>query len=178
MPLAVRLGALLHDLGKPEAPGFEEHAVRGAEIAAAELRRLRYPTRLQAYVTALVRHHAFLLDEPVDALFARRMLRRHGELAFDLVRHKQADIRAKTNVDAAELERAERLLALLESERAKPHRLGDLAVDGADLIAIGYREGPELGQALETLLDAVVEDPSLNERNSLLERAGELLVAP
>ena len=32
-------------------------------------------------------------------------------------------------------------------------------------------EGPELGRVLESLLDAVVEDPALNTRERLLERA-------
>ena len=176
MPLSVRLAALLHDLGKPEV-SVAAHAERGADLAAAELRRLRYPTRLQSDVTHVVRYHAFFLEEPVDRVFARRLLREHGELAFALAQHKQADLRAKPGAGDDERERADRLLALLTEERASPHRVADLAVDGGDLIGIGYHEGPELGRALETLLDAVVEDPTLNEREKLLDRAGELLVA-
>jgi tRNA nucleotidyltransferase (CCA-adding enzyme) len=167
-PLAVRLGALFHDLGKPMANG--KHPERGARLAAAAMRRLRYPTKLRMYVTRLVSAHAFPLDE-VDELFARRMLRAHGdELAFDLVAHKEADLRGK-RVQPAELEAVSRLRALLEQERAQPHRLADLAVDGSDLIALGYGEGPELGAALDALLDAVVDDPALNTRERLLERA-------
>src|SRR5438093_11661709 len=67
--LAVRLGALFHDLGKPGAN--RDHARRGAELASAAMRRLRYPTRLRTHVTRLVRAHAFPLDG-IDALFARR----------------------------------------------------------------------------------------------------------
>jgi hypothetical protein len=37
---------------------------------------------------------------------------------------------------------------------------------------LGYAEGPALGTALESLLDAVVDDPSLNTREELLARAG------
>jgi tRNA nucleotidyltransferase (CCA-adding enzyme) len=166
--LAVRLGTLFHDLGKPGANG--SHATRGADLTAKALRRLRYPTRLQTHVTRLVRAHAFPLDG-VDELFARRFLREHGdELAFDLVAHKEADLRGK-QVSTAELESAARLRALLEQERARPHRLTDLAVDGADLIAIGFEEGPVLGRALESLLDAVVDEPELNTRDELLARA-------
>jgi poly(A) polymerase/tRNA nucleotidyltransferase (CCA-adding enzyme) len=174
-PLPVRLAALLHDLGKPHA-SEEEHAALGAEIAAAELRRLRYPNRLQAYVTALVREHAFQLHAEPDPPAARRFLRRHGdELASDLIRHKRADLAAK-DVGAGERDRLERFWRLLEQERTSPHRVADLAIDGGDLLSIGYREGPELGRALETLLDAVVEDPALNERQPLLDRAANLLV--
>jgi tRNA nucleotidyltransferase/poly(A) polymerase len=167
-PLAVRLGALFHDLGKPGANG--KHADRGAKLAGAIMQRLRYPTSLRTHVTRLVRAHAFPLDD-VDELFARRMLRAHGdELAFDLVAHKEADLRGK-QVQQSELEAVSRLHALLEQERAQPHRLADLAVDGSDLIALGYGEGPELGAALDALLEAVVDDPELNNRDRLLERA-------
>jgi tRNA nucleotidyltransferase (CCA-adding enzyme) len=166
--LPVRLAALFHDLGKPGADG--DHAERGARIAADAMRRLRYPTRLQAHVTRIVRSHAFPLDH-VDELFARRFLREHGDdLAFDLVALKEADLRGK-QVPQSELDAAARLRALLEQQRSSPHRLKDLAVDGADLIELGYSEGPELGRALENLLDDVVEDPSLNTRDELLARA-------
>jgi tRNA nucleotidyltransferase (CCA-adding enzyme) len=166
--LPVRLGALLHDLGKPEDD--DDHAERGAEIASDVLRRLRFPTRLRAYVTRLIRAHSFALED-VDELYARRFLREHGEdLAFDLVAHKEADLRGK-RAPAEELEAAARLRTLLEAERGKPHRVADLAVDGSDLIGLGFSEGPELGQALEALLDDVIEDPSVNTRDQLLERA-------
>ena len=62
----------------------------------------------------------------------------------------------------------------MEQERSQPHRLADLAVDGSDLIAVGFSEGPELGRALSTLLDEVVEQPERNRRELLLDRAREL----
>ena len=120
-----------------------------------------------------MRSHPFPL-EGIDELFARRFLRTHGdELAFDLVTLKEADLRGK-QVPEEEHKAVARLRALLEQERAQPHRLTDLAVDGADLIELGFEEGPTLGQALEALLDAVVEDPTQNTRDSLLERARRL----
>jgi tRNA nucleotidyltransferase/poly(A) polymerase len=171
--LPVRLAALLHDLGKPLVDVLE-HAEEGARIADNVLERLRYPTKLRRYVVALVRAHAFQTDE-VDELYARRFLREHGEeLARDLVAHKEADIRAK-DVENAELERTLRLRALLEQEASNPHRLSDLVVGGDDLLELGYREGPELGSALSRLLDSVVEDPSRNRKDWLLERAKEQL---
>jgi tRNA nucleotidyltransferase (CCA-adding enzyme) len=167
-PLSVRLGALFHDLGKPGANG--KHAERGAELANAALRRLRYPTNLRTYVTRLVRAHAFSLAD-VDERFARRFLREHGDdLAFDLVSHKEADLRGKT-ISQDELAAVASLRALLEQERSQPHRLTDLAVDGSDLIELGFAEGPVLGRTLESLLDAVVDEPALNTRDQLLDRA-------
>jgi tRNA nucleotidyltransferase (CCA-adding enzyme) len=171
--LPVRLAALLHDLGKPRVD-VREHAAEGARIADRVLERLRYPTQLRRYVVALVRAHAFQTDD-VDELFARRFLREHGEtLARDLVLHKEADLRAK-NVDDEELERTLQLGRLLEQEAAHPHRVADLAVDGNDLIELGYAEGPAVGTTLERLLDHVIEDPGQNDRARLLEKAKEWL---
>jgi tRNA nucleotidyltransferase (CCA-adding enzyme) len=171
-PLNVRLAALFHDVGKPGANG--NHAERSAQLAGAALRRLRYPTRARTHVTRIVRGHSFPLEN-VDELFARRFLREHGEeLAFDLVAHKEADLHGKEPSDG-EVKAVARLRALLDQERKQPHRLTDLAVDGSDLIELGYREGPELGRTLESLLDAVVDDPALNTREELLERAQKQL---
>jgi tRNA nucleotidyltransferase (CCA-adding enzyme) len=173
--LPVRLAALFHDLGKPEANDTgANHASIGARIADDVLARFRYPTRLRRYVVDIVAAHAFPLDD-VDELYARRFLRAHAtELAADLVEHKDADLRAK-NVAEWELEAIARLRRLIRQEGRSPHRVGDLAVEGDDLIELGYREGPRLGAALEVLLDDVVVDPRRNERGWLLERARELL---
>ena len=74
------------------------------------------------------------------------------------------------------MEAVAHLRALIEQERSSPHRFADLAVDGSDLLALGYTEGPELGSVLSVLLDEVVDDPSRNDREWLLERAKEQLV--
>jgi tRNA nucleotidyltransferase/poly(A) polymerase len=173
--LAVRLAALLHDLAKPGAgTDGTEHGPAGAAIASRILRRLRYPNGLRDEVVKLVSAHSFDLDVEVDALFGRRFLASHGlEVARELLVLKRADLAAK-NVDAAELERLERLADEVERQRETPHRLSDLAVGGDDLIAVGWREGPALGAALARLLDEVIDDPGLNDRGRLLDRAREL----
>jgi hypothetical protein len=53
--------------------------------------------------------------------------------------------------------------------------LRDLAIDGNDLIELGFKPGPQLGRILSDLLDAVVEEPALNTRDELLRRAKERL---
>jgi tRNA nucleotidyltransferase (CCA-adding enzyme) len=173
--LAVRLAALFHDVGKPEEDETgEKHAASGARIADDVLARFRYPTRLRRYVVDLVAAHSFPLED-VDELYARRFLREHGDdVAADLVEHKDADLRAKS-VAEWELEAIAKLRRLIRQEQRNPHRVTDLAVDGGDLLELGYREGPRLGAALQVLLDDVVVDPRRNERAWLLERAKELL---
>jgi len=55
-----------------------------------------------------------------------------------------------------------------------PLRLGELALDGDDLIRLGMRPGPQFGRILSTLLEWVLEDPARNRRESLEARALEL----
>jgi len=59
-----------------------------------------------------------------------------------------------------------------------PIEIGDLHVDGEDLVAAGIPKGPALGATLRKLLEAVIEDPTLNQRALLLALAGELQVKP
>ncbi len=194
--LPVRLAALFHDLGKPHVawrgrdgrlhyyakPGFADrgHDQVGAELANEALLRLRYPNALRRRVVRIVRRHMFQPGKG-DALRARRFLRRNGEeLAFDLIDHKHADLLGKrgTNGDPPpqdEIDALSRFREMVEQERSSPHRLRDLAVDGSDLIELGFQPGPQLGRVLDELLDSVVDEPALNTRDQLLALARERL---
>jgi tRNA nucleotidyltransferase (CCA-adding enzyme) len=105
---------------------------------------------------------------------AGRLRAGHGEgLVLDLLDHWDADLRGRDGSPAVldKLDRLRRFRSVVEREATSPHRLSDLAVDGTDLIELGYRPGPELGRTLDDLLAAVVETPELNRRETLLARA-------
>ncbi len=177
--LRVRLATLFHDLGKPQPVEGEDHSETGARLTASAMRRLRYPTELRRRVVRIVRFHPFLLGDG-DALEARRLLASHGEgLTFDLIDHWNADLRGREQSPRVleKLDRVARFREVVEGELGSPHKLADLAVDGADLIELGYEPGPDLGRTLEVLLDEVIDRPGLNRRETLLARAGELLRA-
>jgi putative nucleotidyltransferase with HDIG domain len=171
--LAVRLAALFHDVGKPIDSSPRGHAEVAAEIARETLNRLRYPTRLVRRVVGIVHEHPYRAeDRPKTPREARRFLLEHGdELAFDVVAMRLADLRAKHR-DASGLEE---LRELLEQELSSPHHLRNLAVHGDDLIALGFRPGPGLGVALQTLLEYVVDHPETNTRDELLAQAKTML---
>ena len=58
-----------------------------------------------------------------------------------------------------------------ELEKKNALSIKDLAVGGNDLIALGVKKGPDMGRTLSYLLDAVLEDPSLNEKEKLSQMA-------
>lgn len=171
--LAVRLAALFHDVGKPIDSSPRGHAQVAAEIARETLNRLRYPTKLVRRVVGIVREHPYRAeDRPKTPREARRFLLEHGdELAFDVVAVRLADLRAK-NRDASGLEE---LRELLEQELSSTHHLRNLAVDGDDLIALGFQPGPGLGIALQALLEYVVDHPETNTRDELIAQAKTML---
>jgi tRNA nucleotidyltransferase (CCA-adding enzyme) len=185
----VRLATLFHDLGKPHVawrgtdgrlhyyakPGYakKSHEQVSAELANEALLRLRYPTDLRTRVVRIVRAH--MMDPgKADELRARRLLQRYGTgLTFDLLDHKEADLAGKHG-NEQDLERMRRFRKVVEGQRTSAHRIRDLAVNGDDLMALGYKRGPAIGRALQTLLDEVVRSPELNTREQLLGRAKEL----
>jgi tRNA nucleotidyltransferase (CCA-adding enzyme) len=94
---------------------------------------------------------------------------------FDLLDHKEADLRGKGDPPPLEdIEKVQRFREVVEREQQNPYRLSDLAVDGDDLIAAGFKPGPALGQTLRDLLADVVSHPDHNTRDYLLRKAGEL----
>lgn len=52
-----------------------------------------------------------------------------------------------------------------------PLAIGDLAVDGSELMELGIPPGPAIGETLRRLLDVVVDDPAKNQRETLLALA-------
>ena len=56
--------------------------------------------------------------------------------------------------------------------------IGDLAVDGGDLMQAGIAAGPRVGAVLRALLEWVLDDPARNTHDRLLARARELAGEP
>ena len=107
----------------------------------------------------------------------RRWIRRVGpELLEDLYELNEADVRGKGRDASEDLARLEGLKAHVARVIAAGAALSvrDLAITGRDSDGVGLRPGPVFGEILRTLLDEVVEDPGLNQRETLLERARDI----
>ena len=174
----LRLAGLLHDLGKATtmADGhFSGHEQVGAELADAVMRRLRFANAEIDRVVRLVREHMFgYTPEWTDAA-VRRFIRRVGTPALDdLFALREADAAASGGRISLDELRG-RVTAELDSS---PIEQRQLAIDGDDLQrALGLSQGPLIGLLLARLLDAVLEVPSRNEPEQLLQMAGEMLAA-
>ena len=172
----LRLAGLLHDLGKAStlADGhFIGHENAGAELAEGVLERLRSPRAEITRIVRLIRLHMFAYSPNWTDAAVRRFVRRVGVgLLEDLFALRAADNAASGT--------REPLSGGLEELRARaaaavatgPLDAGQLAISGEDLVAeLGILPGPEIGRLLARLLEAAIDDPSLNEREQLLELA-------
>lgn len=174
----LRWTMLLHDLGKPgcftlDAAGvghFYGHSALSAQIAEDICHRLRRDNRSTRQIVTLVRCHD--RDIPRTERAVSRAVSKLGEETFrQLLAVKRADNDAQSPADRprqADIHQAETILEGLLARQAC-FTLKDLAVNGDDLLALGFR-GREIGTTLQSLLAAVLNGAE-NEKNSLLTLA-------
>jgi putative nucleotidyltransferase with HDIG domain len=180
----LRLAALLHDVGKPrtkDGPHFYRHEHVGADMAAAMLARWRFPNETIDTVEHLVRSHMYSADPELQPKAVRRFINRIGPAHLErLFALRHADIIGSgLPKRSQENERFEaRVAAVLEEK--PPLTVRDLAISGGDVIAIliergaapaDFRGDARVGATLAALFEEVVDDPTRNERDLLVERA-------
>ena len=180
----VRMAALFHDIGKPAVrrPGengiwtFYNHERESGKLAFEIMDRFRYPNAVIEKVLRLIGEHMFHYEDNWTDAAVRRFIIRAGEdLIPELMQLRLADTAGTTGTapdPAALLPFTKRIEKVLAQNKALS--LKDLAVNGRDLLTAGVAPGRHVGIILNELLEAVVEDPELNNREKLLEIAGNI----
>jgi len=135
------------------------------------------PSALAARVVGAVGNHMYAYDSSWTDAAVRRFIRRTADvdraLLFALRRADNAASGVGVAGDRNQRELEGRIDRQLEGHPELLLRRR-LAIDGHDLQRVlGMRPGPELGRVLERLTEAVLDDPSLNDRATLLEMARE-----
>ena len=182
--LPLRWAALLHDIGKiptftRDETGrghFYGHAAAGAEMADAVLHRLKAPTALREQVVLLIGKHMTKLEPEKKNL--RRWLGRLGwETVDSLLCLQEADMGSKGTGKPEEMDQFAQIRALLEEikEENACLSLKDLAVNGHDLMALGLR-GRAVGDALDALLEQVLDEKLPNEKQTLLQYVAHFIL--
>ena len=179
--LPLRWAALLHDVGKPpcftrDSQGrghFLGHASAGADMADEILLRLKAPTALRQQVTVLIRQHMTKIEPARKPV--RRVLSRLGSHTLrQLLLLQEADMGSKGIRNPAEMAQFAVLRQIMEQIEAENAclTLKDLAVNGRDLMQLGYH-GPAIGRALQCLLELVLDERVENEKTALLQALKE-----
>ena len=178
--LEVRLAALLHDIAKPqvkegEGPNatFYNHDHLGSKFTVNILDRLKFSKKIIEKVALLVRNHMFVygVDE-VTETGVRRLLRRVGpENMPDLINLRVSD-RLGSGCPKGMPYKLRHLQYIIEKVSKDPISAKMLKLNGNNLIEILKIEpSPKLGLLIEALLAETLENPKLNTKEKLTQRA-------
>lgn len=188
-PLHVRLGSLLHDVGKPASRRWSEekkcwtfygHEVIGAKMAKKILERLRYSREIVHKSTQLVRYHMFFSDiETITLSAVRRIVANVGpELVWDLMNVRACD-RIGTGRPMETPYRLRKYHSMIEEAMRAPVSVKMLKIDGAKIMEVtGEPAGPRIGAILNALFDEVLEEPERNTIDWLTNAAKEFAALP
>ncbi len=175
---ALRYAALFHDLGKPQkktvdpdgTTHFKGHAAVSTALAQDIMRRLKFDNKTCDQVLRLVKYHDREIVLTKKAV--KRAVFDVGEDIFlDLLDLKRGDALAQNLIYSrprlANYDRIEQIYLRCRKEQ-EAFSLRDLAVDGHDLLALGF-SGKEIGTLLNALLFYVLEQPQDNQKEKLLK---------
>lgn len=177
--LHLRVTMFLHDICKPQCKTTDEkgidhfygHPQASADAACEILKRMRYDNNTIERVVTLIKYHDIQI---AGKKTIRKMLSKIGEEDFrDLLKVKDADMGAHNPNCYKErheqlLEYEKKLDEILKEQEC--FKLKDLKVNGPDIMALGFK-GRDIGLVLNRLLEMVLEDPSLNDKEYLIGQA-------
>ena len=179
--LITSLAVFFHDIGKPHCyqdsddgiRHFKGHGRVSADMTNEIMKRLRFDNDTREKVVELVYYHDATFE--VGKKYVKRWLNKIGEEQFRrLLNVRRADIKAQADINhGTRLQKVDNILYILEEvlQDDECFSLKDLAVNGKDMIEIGYKPGKEIGEVLNNLLDSVISGENINEKEKLLEIA-------
>ena len=179
-----RLTMLLHDTGKPETRTTDEkgeghyqgHPKASEKIALKTAESLHLDNAFRDRLCTLVLHHDTPLrtqggETNTARSFLLRRLNRYGEedlRALFLIHRADRITTGYTSAEREDARLRDRMAALDALLAEQPcFTLKDLAVNGRDLTALGLK-GKAVGEALQTMLEAVMDGKVPNEKEALL----------
>ncbi len=179
----LRLAGLFHDIGKPRVKTtddkgidhFKTHPCVGADMTRDILSRLKFDNDTKDKVCVYVRNHDCQISITEDEKAVRRIMNKVGPEFFpSLFEFAVSDVLAQSEFNREEkLAHIDKLIKISCKIKEKKQAvvLKDLCISGRDLINEGFEAGPGLGKVLCELLEEVIDDPSKNDREYLLNRA-------
>lgn len=181
----LRLCILFHDMGKPSVKTtddkgvdhFKGHALVSEEIARKVLRRLKFDNETVKKVTRLVCYHDYRIEATPRNV--RRAINRIGKDLFPYyLAIKMADTKAQSPYKRREkIENIVAMREIYQETLVQQHcvTLRELSISGRELMGLGMKPGPEMGNMLNKLLEQVIDDPEMNEKEKLCKYVKEKL---
>jgi tRNA nucleotidyltransferase (CCA-adding enzyme) len=179
--LLLRLAILLHDIGKPSTHELKDghgtfyaHHKTSADIARGIMELLRYSNKEIDIVNKLIYNHMCRYYKYTNKSI-KKLINRVGSDNLDRLYKLMVCDRFATKppYDFEDIYMLKFKCDKFLSEK-QPLDVKDLAVNGNDLISIGFKQGKEIGTVLNSLMEIVLEDEKYNDRDFLLVKANEL----
>ncbi len=151
-------GALLHDVGKPDTfrrkdrIRFNGHDRVGAKITEKILERLRFPNDLKDQIIACVDGHMRFKDVRQMRESTLKKFLQRATFSTELEQHR-IDCLA-SHGDLSNWRFLKKKIKVLTQEQIRPKPL----INGSDLLALGFPEGPVIGKILRSLEEAQLEN--------------------
>jgi len=172
----LRWAMLMHDIGKPftrssdlNGDHFKGHEIMSLSIAQRIFEKLRFSNAEKSCIKVMIKHHDYRFEG--DKVEIKKLLTEIGSEYFeDLLCVQRADAMAQSDVFLSDkLDKLDKVRGLYDEiiSNNEPYLVKHLAVNGNDMIELGINGGA-IGKMLEFLLNAVIEQPSLNNRDDLL----------
>ncbi|MDY3006899.1 HD domain-containing protein [Anaerococcus sp. AGMB00486] len=174
--LKVRMAALFHDSGKPASMFIDEngegrffgHQDISAQIVKKRLRILKYPKNFIKDCEKLVAHHMDNTNTYTKKS-VRKLLRKVGDdNIYDLFELQWADTAATVNPYIENIKNAKVLLKEIYAENL-PTKKKDLAIDGRDIMNLGFKEGKIIGIILNDVYELVFNELLVNKKNEIIK---------
>lgn len=178
-----RLAALFHDIGKPASfqeeiingeirYHFKGHAEKSVEITEKVLKELKFSNKDIEEILLLVKNHDVTFS-PTKKFIRKMLTKMDKESLKKLIFLRVADVLGQKpfNKNDDRIKRAFETLNLLYhfDDEEECFSLKKLNVNGKDLIQIGIKPGPGMGEILNTLLELVIQEELENKKEVLLE---------
>lgn len=186
----LRWAALFHDLGKPSVKAIKEgepnrytfygHQVESVKIADVLMRILKFSDKQRTVILNYVKYHDESLAEVKISTFKRILNEIGVENFLDYIELRKADTLAhrllagtKYAIDQISklYERYDKVVSESQALTVK-----DLNINGYDIMKLGF-EGPEIGNCLKYLLEQVLNENIVNEKDKLIQLAKDYKVS-
>ncbi len=174
--LVVRLTLLFHDIGKPEVFSLDEnnnrhfyqHAAESVKITRSIFNRLKYDNNTKNQVLRLIEYHDAVLSEDTKSI--KRWLNRLGEDLFKKLIEVQLGDNYGQNPTLwdrqIKLKNIRKKIDKIVAQK-ECFSLKQLAVNGHDMMALGYR-GQQIKTALNFALESVINNKIRNDKNAII----------
>jgi tRNA nucleotidyltransferase/poly(A) polymerase len=182
----IKLTAYLHDIGKPISSRinshtndiwFEGHEETGRDAAKKELEDLRFSNEEINIISNLIYLHMRISHERLQPKGVRRTLKALNEFGIPYQKLLRVSICDKMGgLKSQQHYRLRDVYQLAKSFRTEVNRkdsanqFSDLKVNGIDIMeATGLLPGKEVGEILKKLLDLVIDNPEINNKEKLIQ---------